>query len=81
MSQFTFLSIEQFKATTNSSKIDFMFNPSTNKLFAAANNGSSYKAQQDINIAQPVRFMYSEAEGFDKGCFVNVKPLEVKFSL
>lgn len=80
MSQFTFLSIEQFKSQTNTQAIDILQSPTTSKLFASC-GGKSYKAQQDLNGALPIRFMFNETEGFDQGCFVNVKPVEVKFSL
>ena len=81
MSQFTFLSIEDFKVATNTTdrKIEFMSSDPT-KLFAAI-GGKTYKAQASLDPSKPVKFMYSEAEGFNEGCFVNVKPLDVKFSL
>jgi hypothetical protein len=80
MSAFTFLSIEEFKSLTSGTKIDFLQSTTTGKLFASC-GGKNYKSQQDINGTLPVRFMYSQVEGFDSGCFINVKPLEVKFSL
>lgn len=81
MSQFTFITVEQFKSVTNTTgqKVDFMSVDPT-KLFAGI-GGKTYKAQSTLDISLPVRFMYSEEEGFDKGCFVNVKPVAVKFSL
>lgn len=80
MAAFIFLSVSDFKSQTNSTVVDFLFNPATSKLFATTGS-QSYKVQQDIDKDLPVRFMYSQTEGFDKGCFVNVKPLETRFSL
>jgi hypothetical protein len=81
MSQFTFLTVDAFKSVTNTvgQAIDFTFKDPT-KLFAIC-GGKTYKAQATLTVSEPVRFMYSETEGFEKGCFVNVKPLQVKFSL
>ena len=77
-----FLTVDQFKSQTNTvgHVIDFLISKDE-KLFAVVANGKSYKAQQSLDVHKPVRFMYSEAEGFDKGCFTNVNPPKVKFSL
>ena len=81
MSQFIFLSVEDFKSATNTTgkEIEFMSSDPT-KLFGAI-GGKTYKAQSDLDPSKPVKFMYSETEGFNEGCFVNVKPLAVKFKL
>ena len=80
MTQMTFISVETFKAETGTTgAIDFLISKDK-KLFASA-KGKNYKAQGTLDPKKPIRFMYSEAEGFDSGCFVNVTPLKAKFSL
>jgi len=76
-----FLSVEEFKTITGCDEIRFIRNTDTNKLFVSANN-KVYKAQQSITNNKPIKFMYSDEEGFDRGCFTNVESkITVMFTL
>jgi hypothetical protein len=84
MAQMVFMTVEQFKEAKGiTGKIDFAKgskDDGTPTKFVIA-GGSTYKAQLAIDYAKPIRFMYSIEEGFDNGCFTNVKPIEVEYSL
>jgi len=76
-----FLSVEEFKTITGCDEIRFLWNAETGKLFASAND-KIYKAQQGITANKPIKFMYSDEEGFDNGCFINVEcKINVMFAL
>jgi hypothetical protein len=77
--QMKFITLDQFKAELGIDKIDVVSNPAKGTTFAIHAKGTS-KVQQDLNPALPVRYMYEE-DKFTDGCIVNVKPLDVKFSL
>ena len=76
-----FLTVEEFKNITKCDEIRFIKNNDTDKLFVSANN-KAYKAQQGITNNKPIKFMYSDEEGFDNGCFTNVESkINVMFTL
>ena len=76
-----FLSVEEFKTITGANEIKFIMNTDTNKLFVSTGD-KAYKAQQGINNSKPIKFMYSDEEGFDNGCFTNVESkINVVFTL
>ena len=75
------LSIDEFKAATNSSSIQIVRNPKTSKLFASA-AGKNYRVQGEtskqgeLDLAKPVQFLYEDDatvdnSGVENGCFVN----------
>ena len=66
-----FVTIEDFKNITGATKLKFIANEETGKLFIVAGT-SAYKCKQNIDDSKPIKFMYKEDEGFEKGCFVNV---------
>ena len=76
-----FISVEEFKNITKCDEIRFIMNNDTDKLFVSANS-KAYKAQQGITNNKPIKFMYSDEEGFDNGCFTNVESkINVMFTL
>ena len=76
-----FLSVEEFKTFTGATEIKFIMNHDTNKLFVSTGD-KTYKAQQGISGVRPIKFMYSDEEGFDNGCFTNVESkINVMFTL
>ena len=76
-----FLTVEEFKNITKCDEIKFIMNTDTDKLFVSTGD-KAYKAQQGINNSKPIKFMYSDEEGFDKGCFTNVESkINVMFTL
>lgn len=80
-SSMIFLTTEEFKATVNTTKIEFAKGEKDGKPTKfAISGGKTFKAQLAIDYSKPIRFMYNAAEGFDNGCFTNVKPIEVEFS-
>ena len=77
-----FLSISEFKTITGATKISFIKNNDTDKLFVSTGDKKSYKAQQGIVANKPIKFMYDDSEGFDNGCFTNVESkINVVFTL
>lgn len=80
-SSMVFISVSEFKAKINApeAKIKFL-ETKEGKLFASV-NGLTFKAQATLTTDKAVRFMYSVEEGFDKGCFANVKELQTRFEL
>ena len=79
MTQMIFISLEQFKAAKGVEKVDIVANAAKGTVFGIHSKGT-VKVQQDLNPALPIRYMHEE-DKFDDGCIVNVKPLDVKFSL
>jgi len=75
-----FITVQEFKTRTGAETIDFVESESTGKTFALA-GGAAYKSEQVIDGAKPIRFMYSDVEGFTNGCFINVNPPKAKFSI
>ena len=71
-----FISVADFKNITGCSDIRFIKNDESGKLFVGVGN-KTYKCQQSITNSEPIRFMYSDDEGFDAGCFTNVKPATI----
>ena len=92
-----FLSVEQFKAKTNSSNLEVVFNNNTKKLVLLADETDFYKVQQTIDESLPMAFILpdyvvvNEKTGetrpstIDDACLVNVNkkesPLVHKFTL
>ena len=76
-----FLSVEEFKNFASASEIKFITNQDTGKIFASTGD-KTYKVQQGITAGKPIKFMYSDEEGFDNGCFTNVESkINVVFTL
>jgi len=68
----TFLTIVQFKAQVNQDSLDIVRNPKNQKLFVASEDGSRWKAQQNLDASAPMAFLIDDGD-FDKACLVNVK--------
>ena len=88
-SNMSWLSIPELKVKLGllpDTKLDFVVNPNTSKLFAVGNTATGQvkvKTEQSLDPNKPVRFMY-EPGSFDEGCIVNVVPIVLnppKFSL
>ena len=90
----TFMSVNQFKNATNSSKLDVVFNKKTNRLSVLADETDFYKCQQSIDTKKPLAFLLPskvvEKDGteragtIDDACLVNVSnesPLTIKATL
>jgi len=60
-----FQSIQQFKGAHGITHIDVVRNPNSNKLFCSADNGSNYRAQQDIDGKAPMIFLIPETGDTD----------------
>lgn len=46
--------------------------PKSGKVFANTSTNLNFKAQHDIDLSQPVKFMYESEELFNEGCITNV---------
>lgn len=46
--------------------------PKSQKVFANTSTNLNFKAQHDIDLTQPVKFMYETEELFNEGCITNV---------
>jgi len=68
----TFLSVDQFKAKVSQDSLDVIRNPNTEKLFVASEDGSRWKAQQDLDANAPMAFLIDHGD-IDEACLVNVK--------
>jgi hypothetical protein len=79
MTQMVFITLEQFKAVKDVEKVDIAFNQASGKTFGIHSKGT-VKVQQDLNPALPIRYMH-EVDKFEDGCIINVKPIDIKFSL
>lgn len=66
-----FLSISKFKEQSNISSIEIISNPKNGKIFAQADNGVTFKVQQDIDVAKKMSFMYED--DINDGCIINPK--------
>ena len=74
-----FITLAQFRTAvglTPTSPISIVRNPTTNKVFANTEVGN-FKAQQNLDPAKPIRFMYEDDEKINEGCIANVNPGEV----
>lgn len=89
----TFMTVNQFKNATQSTKLEVVFNKKTNRLSVLADESDFYKCQQSINVKEPMAFLLPsvvvengvERPGtIDDACLVNVKnesPLTIKATL
>lgn len=76
-----FLTINEFKTQTGTTKMEVLKNPNTGKLFLACDNGQNFKVQADIDGQAEMKFLIPK-EGLEQACLVNVGPgAEVVFSL
>jgi len=74
MSQITFLTVTEFKAKVNATKMDVLENPKTGKLFLAADNGQNYKVQAAIDGSKEYKMLIPEDGDLSQACLTNVKP-------
>ena len=66
-----FLSISDFKTITGCDSITIVSDSEKGTTFAKAGD-TAYKAQRGFDSTKPIKFMYSDDEGFNNGCFINV---------
>ncbi len=64
-----FASVEEFKSHIGTTILDVVRNPKTNKLFMSTGS-KSYKVQQNIDLALPLRILIPET-GIDDACLIN----------
>lgn len=78
---FRFLSINMFKQQVGATKLDVLRNPNTGKLFVAADNGTNYNCQQDLDVTLPLSILIPDGD-LTKACLINPKPgVDVLISL
>jgi len=70
---FGFMSINLFKQNVGATKLDVLRNPNTNKLFVAADNGTNYNCQQDLDVKLPMSILIPDGD-MTKACLINPKP-------
>ena len=64
------MSVKNFKESVKSDVIKFLRNPATGKLFAAADNGHSYKVEQAIDPKKPIVVLMEDGDT-TTACFIN----------
>lgn len=57
--------------------VKIVHNPTTEKVFAQTSLGQCFKAQQNLNVAKPIKFMYETEDLFLEGCIINATELNV----
>ena len=66
------LSLKSFASAIGASKVDFVRNPHTGKLFASFDNGSSYKVEQAIDFTKPIEVLMEDGD-LDSACVMNTR--------
>jgi len=75
------MSVKNFKTAVGADVIKFLRNPATGKLFAAADNGSTYKVEQEIDPKRPIVVLL-ESGDTTTACFINEREnIVAEFSL
>lgn len=75
------MSVKNFKAAVNADSFKFLRNPVTQKLFAAADNGHSYKVEQAIDKTKPIVVLLEDGD-LSTACFINEREtLVAEFTL
>ena len=75
------MSVKNFKTATKADVIKFLRNPATSKLFAAADNGQSYKVEQAIDTTKPIVVLMEDGD-LSTACFINEREaLVAEFTL
>lgn len=69
---FSFMSINMFKQQVGATKMDVLRNPNTSKLFVAADNGTNYNCQQDLDVKLPMSILIPDGD-MTKACLINPK--------
>lgn len=66
------MSLMSFKTTVGCQKLDIFKNPKTDKLFAAGDNGKTYKVQQAIDFKKPIVVLFDDEDSIDESaCIIN----------
>lgn len=75
------MSVKNFKSAVNADTFKFLRNPATGKLFAAGDNGHSYKVKQAIDTKAPIVVLMEDGDT-NSACFINEREaLVAEFTL
>lgn len=75
-----FITIQELKSKLGVSSISIRKSKSTGKTYADYGNGK-LKVEGNIDETLPLKFIYESEDLFDKGCIVNIRPVEDLFTL
>lgn len=87
MSDLKTVGVKEFKVAIGASTIDILVNPNTNKIFASASNGKTYRVEQAIDVTKAIVVLVpnnaetGEEFDYDNACIVNKRETEVKITL
>lgn len=75
------MSVKNFKDAVKAEVVKFLRNPTTDKLFAAADNGKNYKVEQAIDPKKPIVVLLEDGDT-ETACFINEREtLVAEFTL
>ena len=67
---FGFMTVSSFKENTGIKSMQVLRSPKSNKLFVAADNGSNYNCQQDLDVTKPMSILVPDND-IAKACLIN----------
>lgn len=68
--EITFMTVTEFKAAFDCTKIDIVRNPNTNKLFASCNNGKTLRCKGDLDMTLPISVLVPDGV-LEDACIIN----------